>query len=100
MNILQHRAAEATAAIDAARTPLQKHMAASEALSVKRDLEQQIAGDAAVAAFKKAKPQSSAGMWKGEPVADRPVFMTGPAGTKITGPIKLPDGSSGATHVP
>jgi hypothetical protein len=98
MNILQHRAAAATAAIEAARTPLQKHRAREEGLAVKRDLEQAIAGDAAVAAFKKAKPQSSAGVWKGEPVNDRPVFMTGPAGTKITGPIKLPDGSSASPN--
>lgn len=98
MNNLLHRAAAATAAIDTARTPLQKHLAREEGLAIKRELEQQVAGDAAVAAFKKAKPQNSAGVWKGEPVHDRPVFMTGPAGTRITGPIKLPDGSSAAPN--
>lgn len=98
MNILQHRAAAATAAMEAARTPLQKHMAHQEGLGVKRDIEQSIAGDAALAAFKKAKPQSTLGMWKGEPVHDRPIFMIGPAGTKITGPVKLPDGTSAAPN--
>lgn len=73
-------------------------MAREEGLGVKRDLEQQIANDAVVAAFRKTRPQSSAGMWKGDPVADGPVFMTGPAGTKITGPIKLLDGSSAAPN--
>lgn len=98
MNHLLHRAAAATNALQTARTPLQKHVAREEAYLVKRDLEQQVASDAAIAAFKKAKPQNTAGMFKGEPVHDRPVFMTGPAGTRITGPIKLPDGSSAAPN--
>jgi hypothetical protein len=98
MSHLLHRAAAATAAIETARTPLQKHVAEQEGLAVRRDLEQQIASDAAVAAFKRAKPQNSAGIWKGEPVHDRPVFMTGPAGTRIVDPIKLPDGTSAAPN--
>ena len=33
-----------------------------------------------------------------DPVRERPVFMVGPAGTKITGPIMLPDGSNAAPN--
>jgi len=91
-HMLQHRAHEAVAKIETARTPLQKYLARQEGLSVKADLEKQISDDAALAAFKSAQPQSAFGVWKGL-VHDRPVFMTGPAGTKITGPITLPDGS-------
>jgi hypothetical protein len=90
---LQHRANEAMAALDAAKTPMQKHDARQEGLAVKADLEKEIAAAAALAAFKAAQPQSSFGIWKGEPVADHPVFMVGPAGTKITAPVTLPDGS-------
>jgi hypothetical protein len=90
---LQHRAYAAAAEITNARTPLQKHMARQEGLSVKGELEKQIADDAALAAFKSAQPQSSFGVWKGALVHDRPVFMTGPAGTKITGPVALPAGT-------
>jgi hypothetical protein len=53
--------------METARTPLEKHLAREEGLAVKRDLELQIAGDAAVAAFKNAKPQNSARMYKGGP---------------------------------
>jgi len=91
-HLLQHRAHEAVVKIETARTPLERHTARQEGLSVKADLEKQISGDAALAAFKSAQPQSMAGVWKGL-VHDRPVFMTGPAGTKITDPITLPDGS-------
>lgn len=91
-HLLQHRAHEAVAKINEARTPLQRHLARHEGLSVKADLEKQIGDDAALAAFKSAQPQSAFGVWKGL-VHDRPVFMTGPTGTKITGPITLPDGS-------
>jgi hypothetical protein len=90
---LQHRAAAAAAAIDAAKTPLQKHEARQDGLAVVADLEKHIADDKAMAAFKAAQPQNSLGVWKGEPVADHPVFMVGPAGTKITAPVALPDGT-------
>jgi hypothetical protein len=91
-HLLQHRAHEAVAKIETARTPLERHVAREEGLRARADLEMQISGDAALAAFKSAQPQSMAGVWKGL-VHDRPVFMTGPAGTKITGPITLPDGT-------
>lgn len=91
--ILQHRAAAAGAAIDTAHTPLQKHIARQEGLTVKAELEKQIGDDAALNAFRKAKPQSMVGVWKGEPVHDRPIFMTGPGGAKITAAVSLPDGS-------
>jgi hypothetical protein len=90
--LLQHRAHAAKVAIETARTPMEKHFARQEGLSVKADLEKQIGDAAALAVFKSAQPQSTFGVWKGL-VHDRPVFMTGPAGTKITGPITLPDGS-------
>jgi hypothetical protein len=96
--MLQHRANAAMAKITSARTPYEKAAARQEGLSVKADLEKQIADDAALAAFKSAKPQNSFGVWKGEPVADRPVFMVGPAGTKITAPIALPDGTRAAPN--
>jgi hypothetical protein len=98
MTHLLHRAHAAKAAIEVARTPMEKHFAREDGLSVKRDLEKQIADDAALAAFKSAQPQNSFGVWKGEPVSDRPVFMTGPAGTKITSPIALPDGTRAAPN--
>ena len=91
-HLLQHRAHEAVVKIETARTPLERHTARQEGLTVKADLEKQINCDAALAAFKSAQPQSMAGVWKGL-VHDRPVFMTGPAGTRITGPITLPDGT-------
>jgi hypothetical protein len=92
LNILQHQANAAVAAIDSAKTPLQKHEARQEALSVKADLEKQLGDDKAMAAFKAAQPQNSNGMYK-DTVRDHPLFMVGPAGTKITGPIALPDGN-------
>jgi hypothetical protein len=94
----QHRASAAMAAIDAAKTPLQKHVARQEGLAVKADLEKQIADENFKAAFKAAQPQSMIGVWKGEPVRDAPVFMTGPAETRITGPVKLPDGTMAAPN--
>jgi hypothetical protein len=93
MNILQHKAAAAAAAIENAKTPLQKHSARQEGLAVKAELEKQIGDDAALAVFKKTKPQSFFSVWKGGPVSDKPIFMTGPTGTKITAPIALPDGT-------
>jgi hypothetical protein len=81
---LQHELPCRFEKIETARTPPQKHLARQEGLSVRADLEKQISDDAALAAFKAAQPQSSFGVWKGL-VHDRPVFMTGPAGTKITG---------------
>jgi hypothetical protein len=92
-HILQHRAYAAKAEIESARTPLQKHRARQEGLAVKADLEKQIGDDKALAVFKAARPQSAFGVWKGAPVHDHPAFMTGPVGTKITGPINLPDGT-------
>lgn len=95
---IQHRANAAMAAIDTARTPAQKHLAQQEGLAVKADLEKQIADENFKTAFTAAKPKSVVGMWKGEPVRDAPVFMTGPAETRITGPVKLPDGSLAAPN--
>jgi hypothetical protein len=97
-HILRHRANAAMAKIETARTPLEKYSARQEGLSVKADLEKQIADDKAMTAFKSVQPQNSFGMWKGDPVSDRPVFMTGPAGTKITSPIALPDGTKAAPN--
>jgi hypothetical protein len=92
-HILQHRANAAMAKIETARSPLEKHMARQEGLSVKADLEKRLGDDNALAAFKAAQPQNSFGVWKGAPVHDRPIFMVGPAGTKIITPVALPDGS-------
>jgi len=85
LNILQHQANAAVAAIDSAKTPLQKHEARHKALSVKADLEKQLGDDRAMAAFKASQPQNSNGMYK-DTVRDHPLFMVGPTGTKITGP--------------
>src|SRR5712664_5009902 len=96
--MLQHRANAAMAKIETAQTPLQKHIARQEGFAVKAELEKQLGDDNALAAFKAAQPQSSVGVWKGDLVHDHPVFMTGPAGTKITGPIALPDGTRAAPN--
>ena len=72
-HILQHRANAAMAAIDAARTPMEKHAARQAGFVVKADLEKQLGDDKAIAAFKAARPQSSVGVWKGVP---RMIFMT------------------------
>ena len=96
-NMLQHRAHAAKVAIETARTPMEKHWARQDGLSIKADLEKQIADDAALAMFKATPAQSMVGVWS-EPVSDRPIFMTGPAGTKITGPIALPDGTKAAPN--
>ena len=90
---IQHKAAAVIAAIDDAKTPAQKHAARQEGLAVKADLEKQIGDNKAIAAFRSAKPRSMAGVYKDDTVRDYPVFMTGPAETRITGPVKLPDGS-------
>jgi hypothetical protein len=91
-HVLINRAAQATAQIENARTPLEKHTAREAGMGVKLDLEQHIAGEHALDAFRKAHPKSMAGVYSG-PVADHPVFMVGPAGTKITAPVALPDGT-------
>jgi len=95
---IQHRANAAMAAIDEARTPLQKHEARQEGLAVHAELEKHVADDAALAAFRKAQPKSMAGVYNDDTVRDHPVFMTGPAETRITGPVKLPDGSMAAPN--
>src|SRR5258706_15941348 len=98
-HLLQHRAHAAMAKIQSARTPMEKHSAREEGLGVKRDLEKLIADDAALAAFRKAQPQNSFGVWKAaELVHDRPVFMVSQPGTKITAPITLPDGSKASPN--
>ena len=89
---LQHRASAAMAAIDAAKTPMQKSAARQEALAVKADLEKKIGDDAALAAFKAAQPQNSGGMYK-DVIRDHPMFLVGPGGNKITTAVILPDGS-------
>jgi hypothetical protein len=91
--MLQHRANAAIAAIETARTPLEKHVARQEGLTVKADLEKQLGDDQALAAFKAAPAQSMIGVWKDTTVRDHPVFMTGSAGSKIAAPITLPDGT-------
>jgi hypothetical protein len=96
-HMLMNRAAVACAAIESAKTPMQKRLAEQEGLSVKQALEKQLADDAALAAFSKAKPQSMAGVWTA-PINDHPVFMVAQPGTKITGPITLPDGSLAAPN--
>jgi hypothetical protein len=96
-HILTNRGAQAKAAIDNAKTPMQKRDARREGTAVMGELEKKLGDDAAVAAFKKAQPQNSFGVWKGT-VSDRPVFMTAQSGLKITGPIKLPDGSMAAPN--
>lgn len=89
---LQHKANAAIAAIDAAKTPLQKFEAHRDGLAVHAVLKKQIRDDAALAAFRKSQPQNSGGMYSGI-VRDHPIFMVGPAGTKITAPVTLPDGT-------
>jgi hypothetical protein len=88
---LQHRASAAMADIDAAKTPMQKHQARQEGLTVKADLEKHIADDKAMAAFKAAVPQNSLGMYQ-DIVRDHPMFLVGPGGKKIIKPVALPNG--------
>ncbi len=93
-HFLQHRAYAAKVAIETARTPYEKAAARAEGLSVKADLEKSLSDHAALAAFRKSQPKSMVGVWKAaELVLDRPIFMTGPAETRIMGPVKLPDGT-------
>ena len=87
---LQHQARAAIAAIDAAKTPLQKHEARQQALNVRADLEKQLGDDKAVAAFKAAQPQNSGGMWKGVP---RFIHMVRADGSKPTAAVAMPDGT-------
>jgi hypothetical protein len=96
MNVLQHRANEVMSKIDNARTPQEKAEADREGHIVKSDMEKFVADLKATAIFKATKPQSMFGVWKSDPVSDRPIFMTGPAGTKITAAISLPDGTKAA----
>jgi len=98
MNVLQHRANEAMSKIASARTPQEHHDARQEGFAVKADMEKYLADDKATAIFKATKPQSMFGVWKSDPVGDKPVFMTGPTGTKITAPIALPDGTKAAPN--
>lgn len=100
MNLLEHRAAAAIAAIESADTPLRKQIAQEEAFALKIELEKQLGSDNAVAAIKAAhaKPKNSFGMFKAAPVSDQPIFMAGPTGTKITDPIALPDGTKAAPN--
>lgn len=97
-NLLKHRADTAVAQIESARTPLEKFTSRRDGLAVLADHEKQVSDDAALALFKAARPQGSFGVWKGAPVHDRPVFMTGPAGTKIVAPIALPDGTKASPN--
>ena len=94
---LQNRAAQAMADIDAAKTQAQKFEARREGLAVHAELEKKIAEDQAMAAFKAAQPQNSFGVYK-DTVRAAPVFMTGPAETRITRPVKLPDGTMAAPN--
>jgi len=87
---LQNRAAQAMAAIDAARTPMEKHAARQEGLAAHADLAKQVADDKAMAAFKNAKPENSGGMWNGAP---RFIFMVRADGSKPTAAVELPDGN-------
>jgi hypothetical protein len=98
VNILQHRANFALGKLASARTPAEKHEARAEAFEIKADLEKFLADDQALKALKAARPKSAVGMYKSDPVADHPVFMIGPLGTKITSPVKLPDGSMAAPN--
>ena len=95
---LRNRTAAAVAAIDAAKTPAQKFEARRAGLAVHADLAKQVGDDQALAAFRKAKPKNSIGMYKDNTVRDAPVFMIAPLGTKITAPIKLPDGTMAAPN--
>jgi hypothetical protein len=92
LNILQHRANFAMEKLASARTPAEKHEARQEAFAIKADLEKWLSDDKATAAFKAAKPRSMIGIYKGDLVADHPVFFVGPGGKKITAPIDLPNG--------
>jgi hypothetical protein len=96
-HMLQNRAHAAKVSIETARTPMEKHNARADGLRVRDDLQKQIADDTALAIFKTAQPQSIAGAWSA-PVHDRPVFMIGPGGSKITDPIALPDGTRAAPN--
>lgn len=89
---IQHRAAAAAAAIDAARTPQQRHDARADGLAVKAALEKHLADEAALAAFRKAPPQNTFGMHK-DLVRDAPLFLVGRGGMPIKASVKLPDGS-------
>jgi hypothetical protein len=89
---LQHRAAQAMADIDAAKTPAQKFEARQAGIAVHADLEKHLSDNQAMAAFKNAQPQNSGGMYK-DIVRDHPMFLVGPGGKKITTTVVLPDGS-------
>jgi hypothetical protein len=65
-NQLQHRAAQAVASLEAARTPFEKAHATREAIDVKAALEKHQADDAALAAIRKsqARGQPIAKLWR------------------------------------
>jgi len=92
--ILQQRANAAGAAIDAAKTPLQKQ-ARQQGLSVYAELAKHLSDEKALAAFKNAKPENSGGMWNGAPLV---IYMTRADGKKITAPVTLSDGSIAAPN--
>ena len=93
--ILLHQAGAAVAAIKDAKTPYEAHHARADGFKALGELEQAVAGDAALAAFKNAKPQNSFGVYnKGTPVNDHPVFLVAGDGMKIVSAITLPDGST------
>ena len=96
--ILLHQAGAAVAAINDAKTPYEKHHARADGFKALGELERAVTSDAALAVFKKTTPQSAYGVWKGDPVRDRPVFMTGPTGMKIVSEITLPDGSKATAN--
>ena len=97
---LHHRAAQATADIENAKTSLQKRDARNAGLAVHAELAKHLADESFKSAFLNEKKRSMVGVYKGDAglVADHPVFMIGPLGTKITGKIKLPDGSLAAPN--
>src|SRR5664280_2273202 len=74
MNVLQHRANAAVEKLANARTSLEKYEARAEAFAIKQDLEKYLSDHHAIAAFRKAAPENSAGVYQGNLVADHPVF--------------------------
>ena len=92
--LLRHRAYVAKVAIETAKTPYERAAARQEGLAVRADLQKHLADEQALALFKSTPARSMVGVWKAaELVHDRPIFMTGPAETRIMGPVKLPDGT-------
>jgi hypothetical protein len=94
MNQLQHRAAQAVASLQKARTPAERDAATREALGVKAELEKNQTDDAALAMIKLAQknPRNTIGMFK-DVVRDRPVFMVRARGSAGHGTVELADGT-------